>query len=179
MGFKDRYPCLIFPKEIVTFSTGVRWEWIATKKHVTTAPPQIKIMFKCPAQKVTSNDQPLGNCQVDEVKKNYVDTRRFRDLLRKNLLELGGPRMLPYIETIVGNDFPLKEQERSQITDKDGTKYRKSKARMGSPLFGKWLKIPPGFKNFTEAGDCAEIVDSPPNRLLEIQNIYCIHIIKS
>jgi len=87
--------------------------------------------------------------------------------------------MLPYIEMIVGNDFSLKEQERSQITDKDGTKYRKSKARVGSPLFGKWLKIPLGFKNFTEAGDRAEIVDSPPNRLLEVQNIYCIHIIKS
>jgi len=87
--------------------------------------------------------------------------------------------MLPYIETIVRNDFFLKDQERSQITDKDGTKYRKSKARVGSPLFGKWLKIPPGFKNYTEASDRAEIVDSPPNGLLESQNIYCIHIIKS
>jgi fibronectin type 3 domain-containing protein len=68
MGFKDRYPCPIFPKEITTFSTGVRWKWISARKHVTPTSPQIKIMFKCPAQIVTNNDIGLGRCQVKEVK---------------------------------------------------------------------------------------------------------------
>lgn len=176
MSFKDSYSCPIFPQATLTFSIRVRWSWIVAGKHITETLPNIEIMFKCPAQKITSDELPLGKCPVNEIKCDYINTQRFRNLLRTSLVKLGGPRMMPYIDMIVRGSLSLEEPEIKQITDKDGTKYQKSRASAGSPLFGKWYKKPPGYRNVTEAGSLAELVDSPPKELLQKENIYCSHI---
>ena len=171
VGFKDSYSCPIFPARIITFSTRVQWSWIAAKKHITEVPPRIDIMFSCPAQKRTKETLTFGECPVNEIIRDYIDTQRFSTLLREGLLKLGGLRMKSYIDNII-RDFSLGEPQRTQITAKDGTKYQKSRAVVGSPLFGKWYKIPPGFKNIKEAG--YQIIDMPPEELLKIENIYCL-----
>ena len=172
MGFKDHLSCPLFPIETLEFSTRVQWSWVAAKKHVTEVRPRIHVTFKCPSQIRTKDTPQFGECPVNDIIREYVETQRFRSLLRENLLRLGGSRMTPYIDTII-RGFSLEEPERTQITDKNGTKYIKSRAVVSSPLFGKWHKIPPGFRNLTEAGDLAQVVDSPPEKLLKEEKFYC------
>jgi len=157
------------------FTTKIQWSFIAAKKHLTPTEPIIHVRFECPMQKVTHEKLLMRRCPVSEVRQSYVDSQAFRNSLRNGLLALGGSAWLGHIERLVIGLFLQKESERTRITASDGTIYVKSNARMGSPLYGKWHKIPPGFRNISEAGNLATVVESPPEDLIKEEHMYCLH----
>lgn len=175
--FKDFYPCPIFPDETVEFTTRIQWFFVAAKKHITPVEPIIHVRFKCPVEKVTREELPFIRCQTTEVIQSYIRSLKFRDLLKETLLRLGGQAWLGYIERFVRAPiFSLRETQKTRITAPDGTIYIKSNARVGSPLYGKWHKIPPGFKNLSQAGERATIVKSPPENLIKPEeHTYCFY----
>jgi len=171
--FKDFYSCPIFPDVTLELTTKIQWSLIAAKKHVTLKEPIIHVKFECPVQKVEPEKLPIRKCPTSEAIQSYVGSQRFQDSLRNVLLRLGGSAWLDYIESFVRNPLLVRETKRSQVTAPDGTTYVKSKARIGSPLDGKWYKIPPGFKNISQAGKLATVIDSPPEEPKEYT--YCLH----
>jgi len=171
--FKDFYSCPIFPDVTLEFTTKIQWSLIVAKKHVTLREPIIHVRFEGPMQKVEHEKLHIRKCPTSEVRQSYVDSQKFRDSLRNVLLRLGGPAWLEYIESFVRSPLSVRETERTQVTAPDGTTYVKSKARIGSPLYGKWYKIPPGFKNISQAGKLATVIDSPPEEPKEY--VYCLH----
>jgi hypothetical protein len=173
--FKSNCSCPFFPDVTLEFSTKIQWSLVVAKKHITPTEPIIHMKFECVMQKENHRKLPIRKCPVNEIKENYVKSYEFRELLRNALFSLGGTAWLEYIELIVHAPFSLTETDRSQVTAPDGTKYIKSDARFGSPLYGKWHKIPPGFRNLSEAGNLATVVDSPPKEWVRIEHVYCFH----
>lgn len=172
---KGFYSCPVFPNVTLEFTTKIQWSLIAAKKHVTLREPIIHVRFECPVQKVAHEKLPIRKCRMSEIRQSYVDSQRFRDSLRNVLFRLGGPIWLEFIERFVRSPLSVSETKRMRITAPDGTTYIKSKARIGSPLYSKWYKIPPGFKNISQAGNLATVVESPPEDLIKTKEYtYCL-----
>ena len=174
--FKDFYSCPIFADVTLEFTTKIQWSFIVAKKHVAVREPIIHVRFECPEQKVAHEKLPIRKCQMSEVRQSYINSQKFRDSLRNILLRLGGPTWSEYVERLVRTPPSVRETKRTRITAPDGTTYVKSKARIGSPLYGRWHKIPPGFKNISQAGKLASVVESPPEDLTKSKEYtYCLH----
>jgi hypothetical protein len=166
--------CPIFPKETIQLRTNIIWRGVASKKHVTISNPRIRTRIICNHQMEKEKTIPFGYCPRTKILNQLINTRFFRRIIISKLAEMGVP--FEFIKKYISK-MSISEPQTRRVTDKNGTKYVKSRAKSG-PLENKWYKIPPGFKNITEAGDKVEILDSPPAHLLKRTITYCQKMIQ-